>query len=890
MATGLAARYADLLMRYSRPVLVVLVLATVLVGSGVTDVDSGLTIASFGSDSTEAQKLDYVRTNFSTGNENTTAMQVVVRGENVLSRTSLLETLRFQRALSENATVNATLAEGGAVAGLANQVAIAAIQQERRGGGNSSAGAPGNSANEEGGQTGPPQSPTLDEQIAQLESMSPEEVESVVAAVLDPEGTRTGPVDPYTLLSTDYEAGSTTASARVLFVFQRVESGGDSLPAAIVDAQLATRDIAEETVSGDTFVFGAGIVDEESGQATGESFAVISPIALAFILLVLVVAYRDVFDVALALVGVLVTLVWMGGFMGWAGIGVTQIIIAVPFLLIGLSIDYALHVVMRYREAQAEDPDRAPRAAMRVGLAGVTVALAATTFTTAVGFLSNTVSPITSIAEFGLVSAAGIVSAFVVFAGLLPAVKVELEALLERVGLDRHKRAFGTDGIANRLVGVGTAGARRLPVAIVVVALLVSAGGGYAATNIDTSLNQVDFLPRDAPEWMDSLPEPFAPSEYTLYENVVFFNENFVQSRDQSTAEILVEGPVTDDRTLERLAAGEDEIADSETPVTLASGDPSVESPLALVDEVAATNETVAALVERNDADGNGVPDENLTAVYNAVYDAAPERAGAVFYREDGASGTDDGAGAGREYRALRVSVAITGGSDTGVVTEEMRAVATTIEGDSDLRVTATGQPIVTEIVQMGLLRTLVETFLITLGVILAFLTAIFYRRYGTLSLGAVTMVPVVFGLSWILGTMYLLEISFNSETAIIASIAIGIGVDYAIHVSERFVEERARTGDALAALDATVAGTGGALLASAVTTAGGFGVLVFALVPSLQRFGLVTSTAIVYAFLASVVVLPSLLVLWDRYLGGELSGHETDVDPDADAGTTTTD
>jgi predicted RND superfamily exporter protein len=386
---------------------------------------------------------------------------------------------------------------------------------------------------------------------------------------------------------------------------------------------------------------------------------------------------------------------------------------------------------------------------------------------------------------------------------------------------------------------------------------------------------------------MDSLPEPFAPSEYTLYENVVFFNENFVQTRDQSTAEILVEGPVTDDRTLERLAAGQEEIADSETPVTLASGDPSVESPLALLEEVAATNETVAAVVERNDADGNGVPDENLTAVYDAVYDAAPERAAAVFYRVDGGDGA---VGPGGEYRALRVSVAITGGSDTGVVTEEMRGVATTIEGDSDLRVTATGQPIVTEIVQTGLLRTLVETFLITLGVILAFLTAIFYRRYGTLSLGAVTMVPVVFGLSWILGTMYLLGISFNSETAIIASIAIGIGVDYAIHVSERFVEERARTGDALAALDATVAGTGGALLASAVTTAGGFGVLIFALVPSLQRFGLVTSTAIVYAFLASVVVLPSLLVLWDRYLGGDLSGHGTDVDPDADAGTATTD
>jgi predicted RND superfamily exporter protein len=113
---------------------------------------------------------------------------------------------------------------------------------------------------------------------------------------------------------------------------------------------------------------------------------------------------------------------------------------------------------------------------------------------------------------------------------------------------------------------------------------------------------------------------------------------------------------------------------------------------------------------------------------------------------------------------------------------------------------------------------------------------------------------------------MYLLDISFTTETAIITSIAIGLGVDYSIHVAERFVLERGRTDDLAAALDATVQGTGGALLGSAATTAAGFGVLMLALVPSLQRFGTVTAITIVYAFLASVLVFPSVLVLWDRY------------------------
>ena len=304
-----------------------------------------------------------------------------------------------------------------------------------------------------------------------------------------------------------------------------------------------------------------------------------------------------------------------------------------PFLLIGLSIDYALHIVMRYREARQGNAEMTPREGMRVGLAGVTVALAATTFTTAVGFLSNTVSPITSIAEFGLVSAAGIVSAFVVFAALLPTVKVEVEAALERIGLDRQKRAFGTGGVANELLSVGTAGARRIPVAIVVLALVVSAGGGYVTKDIDTSLNQVDFLPRDSPDWMDSLPGPFAPSDYSLRENVEFLNDNFVQSRDSSTAEIFIEGRITNPQTLERLAVARDRVGDSESAVSLANGGPSVESPLSVIEATAESNETVAAVVERNDADGNGIPDRNLRTVYDAVYDAAPERAAAVFYR-----------------------------------------------------------------------------------------------------------------------------------------------------------------------------------------------------------------------------------------------------------------
>ncbi|NHN43315.1 MMPL family transporter [Halorubellus sp. JP-L1] len=863
----LPERYADLVTTYSKTVVAVMLVATLVVGAGAANVDGGLSITSFESDSTEAEKLDYAEANFATDGENATVVQVVVRGDDVLSKASLLSTLRFQRSLREDPDVNPTLRERQPVVGLSNVVATAAIRAEAARNGSAATGGEGDAGAGAGGDGGdggtegaPPRQPSLDEQIAQLEAMSEAEVEAVVERVLDPSREARGPVDPYAFLSTDYEPGSTTASGRITFVFQ--DTGGaatDDLPPAVTEAQLEIRDRAAEEIRPEAFAFGVGIVDEEAGAATGESFAIISPVALLLIVALLGLAYRDVLDVVLGLAGVVLVLAWMGGAMGWLGIGVTQLIIAVPFLLVGLSIDYALHVVMRYREAQVDDPAISPTVAMRRGLAGVVVAIGAATFSTAVGFGSNVVSPIVSIQQFGTVAAVGIVSAFLVFGVLLPPLKLELEEVAERVGLSREKRPFGRGGVAGRALGVGATVARRAPVVVVAVAVVLSAGGAVAATDIDTSIDQVDFLPRDTPEWMSSLPEPFRPSDYSLRSNAMYINDEFVQSRDQSRAILLVEGSVTDSDTLERLVAAERDLSNTSSAVTLADGGLRVDGPLQVVERTAAENETVAAVVDRNDVNGDGVPDRNLSAVYDAVYRANPDAAKATIYREDG------------EYRALRVSVALAGGADTGTVTAEMRTVAATLERGSDLTATATGAPIVQELVQRGLLVTLVQGFAITFGVIVAFLTAIFWRRYGTLSLGAVVMTPVVLALSWLFATMYLAGISFNTETAIIASIAIGVGVDYAIHIGERYVEELRSTGEAVPALERTLAGTGGALLASATSTAGGFGVLLLALVPSLQRFGFVTATAIAYAFVASVLVLPSLLVLWTRHADVDL-------------------
>jgi predicted RND superfamily exporter protein len=59
---------------------------------------------------------------------------------------------------------------------------------------------------------------------------------------------------------------------------------------------------------------------------------------------------------------------------------------------------------------------------------------------------------------------------------------------------------------------------------------------------------------------------------------------------------------------------------------------------------------------------------------------------------------------------------------------------------------------------------------------------------------------------------------------------------------------------------------TGGALAGSAFTTVAGFGILITSSLKPFQQFGTVVVFAIGFAMLGAVLVLPSLLVLWDRW------------------------
>ena len=114
----------------SRIVVVVMLLLTVAIGSGATGVEQASSLDQFQSESTEQEKLDYIEENFSTGRENTTSAQVIVEGDNVLSRESLIAILEYQLRLQDDREINETLVENRSTVSVATLVATTAIVRE----------------------------------------------------------------------------------------------------------------------------------------------------------------------------------------------------------------------------------------------------------------------------------------------------------------------------------------------------------------------------------------------------------------------------------------------------------------------------------------------------------------------------------------------------------------------------------------------------------------------------------------------------------------------------------------------------------------------------------------------------------------------------------------
>ena len=134
---------------------------------------------------------------------------------------------------------------------------------------------------------------------------------------------------------------------------------------------------------------------------------------------------------------------------------------------------------------------------------------------------------------------------------------------------------------------------------------------------------------------------------------------------------------------------------------------------------------------------------------------------------------------------------------------------------------------------------------------------------FRSLSLAIIGIVPNLLAAGIVLGFMGLAGIPLDMMTITIAAITIGIAVDNSIHYIYRFREELAQRKDYLATMHYCHANIGKAVFYTAITIILGFSILALSnFIPTIY-FGVLTALAMFIALLASLTLLPRLLLLW---------------------------
>ena len=511
---------------------------------------------------------------------------------------------------------------------------------------------------------------------------------------------------------------------------------------------------------------------------------------------------------------------------------------SIPVLLLAIGVDYGLHVVKRVREEYLEESgdsgsrvmelsNEARRKAIRSGTTLTSIALLIAIFTDMVGFLSFRLSSQQFLVVFGTVIAIGLFYVYLFSITALPAlmtivppknmvlsksVKVERSPLIERIGSLSD----------TPMIAVIAALALTAPMAI---------GVGQLEVGFDTRDNFDDSVPVVADFILIS--EEFQSSPAPIY--------------------VVVEGDVVSE-------GGKEAVRE--------------------VIGVLGQDERVTVVISDlwSTLDSTRGSDSELSSLMLSVESGED---GSWSDLREWLTGTDAGrdvssgllSGDGQQT-LVSFQAATLDWSDTNSFESELSSMLSASVSESGFTADLSGRSLILAQITSDVAEAAVLSTVIVAGVILLMLVTIHTFRTQNLGLGiargVVTWIPLLAVVAWVYGIMGFTGFQLNSQTVTIGALTLGLGVDYAVHLSTRIEEEVEKNPDGLPSewATASISTTGRAMAGAAVTTAGGFSVLNLSSLVPLQLFGQAFVVAITLALLASVLLLPSIytnLMKWEQ-------------------------
>lgn len=654
-------------------------------------------------------------------------------------------------------------------------------------------------------------------------------------------------------IETDGQEGSPVVSASSTLWILEVDPNLSNSERKTKQNQL--REVFEELSSDSDLNYGVASLDlisHDIDEGTFDNLATLILLAVLVVVVLLAISFRSVKGVVFPLVGLSSALIWTYGLLNLSGARFTALEVAVAPLVLGLGIDYSIHLQRRYNSFKVEVGDSAEAWLASCGKLSTPLGLAV--ITTVAAFLANIISPLPPLETFGIALAVGVISAFVNATIVVGALHVVIDSANDKAPAEPIRMPR----LSKKLVDLQ----RSQQVLVLIVALIISGVSIIGAMGLETEFDLTDFLDEEMEimQVRDELDQSYESAGW----KVVYVLMEPSKSSEEIDNDLIL---------LNEMRGLHNDLANNHDVVGGGGVDssPSYEGPYKVlfdaVDNDVLFGESYGLVITSGDL-RRGIAEEfDLGAAFvslsqnNSIADPYTGASWAERVKD-----TVDLDGDKIKHIRIEVRVDASTSSDTSRVVQWFEEELGTESESGKLRselsgvanVYVTGDLVALQNVLDGLNSSQLSSTAISF--IVSFVVLLVLTRRPVPAI--VVLTPVVLATLWVVGSMVVLSLKWNVLTVMVTALSLGIGIDYVIHMWRRFESEREKRDDVWEALEETISTTGVALVLSAGTTSLGFLVLLFSPMPVVQQFGLVTALTVTYSLVLSIIVLPVLLLM----------------------------
>lgn len=603
--------------------------------------------------------------------------------------------------------------------------------------------------------------------------------------------------------------------------------------ATLIVAEMLDETLAEQTYSDilialDTVelpegisvhVAGEGAISGYLGSYIDADAQRLNPLAALVITLIVFVAFVRFGSALSANLVIGASAIVTLGAMAAFGVPFYVITNALPVILIGIAVADSIHIYSEYYERRALHPKESIADSIVAAMDAMWRPITLTTLTTAAGFLGLYFAAyMPPFKFFGLFTAVGVSVAWLYSLTFLPAVMSLLKTEVHP-RLARKIRSGNHDVFARTMVWLGQFTRTRAK-GIVTSALLAIIVGIFAASQVVVNENRI---------------ETFASSE------PLYIADKQINSRFDGTnyLDIVIdtheEEGVFDPRVLANIEALQ----------SYAETLPGVQGSTSIVDYLKQMNRAL------NGGESNqyALPDDrDLIAQFFLLYSASSNP-------DDFEEEVD------YDYRLANVRVMLNTGAfiDNKYIVETLDDYLANSFNSELASATLSGR------VNLNYhwIKDLGVSHFTGMGIALLLVWLVSSLLFRSSVAGTYALLPVATSILLVYSAMAALAIPLGIGTSMFAAVAIGLGVDFAIHTIDRLRSLYRETGDMDMTLQQFYPTTGRALFFNLLAIALGFGVLISSKVVPLNNFGTIVAMSVTTSFLVSMTLLPALIQLF---------------------------